>query len=30
LIPTEVPSQERFGPGGLWSTIDLPHERQGI
>ena len=30
LIPTEVPSQERFGPGGMMSTIDLPHERQGI
>lgn len=30
LIPMEVPSQERFGPGGMMSTIDLPHERQGI
>jgi len=30
LIPTEVPSQERFGPGGIMSTIDMPHERQGI
>lgn len=23
-----VPSQERFGPGGMMSTIDQPHERQ--
>ena len=30
LIPMEVPSQERFGPGGMMSTIDVPHERQGI
>ena len=28
LIPTEVPSQERFGPGGMIGTIDLPHEGQ--
>lgn len=30
LIPMEAPSQERFGPGGMMSTIDQPHERQGI
>jgi len=30
LVPMEAPSQERFGPGGMMSTIDLPHERQGI
>lgn len=28
LIPTEVPSQERYGPGGMIGTIDLPHEQQ--
>jgi hypothetical protein len=28
LIPAEVPSQERYGPGGMIGTIDLPHERQ--
>jgi len=30
LIPTEAPSQERFGPGGMISTVDLPHERQSL
>jgi len=30
LIPMDVPSQERFGPGGMMSTIDVPHERQGV
>jgi len=30
LIPMDVPSQERFGPGGMMSTIDLPHERQDV
>jgi hypothetical protein len=30
LIPMDVPSQERFGPGGMMSTVDLPHERQGV
>lgn len=28
VIDVPVPSQERFGPGGMMSTIDLPHERQ--
>lgn len=30
LIPMEAPSQERFGPGGMMSTIDQPHERQDV
>lgn len=29
-MPMEAPSQERFGPGGMMSTIDQPHERQGL
>ena len=28
IVDTAPPSQERFGPGGMMSTIDLPHERQ--
>ena len=28
LIPTEAPSQERYGPFGMIGTIDQPHERQ--
>jgi hypothetical protein len=28
VIDAAPPSQERFGPGGMMSTIDLPHERQ--
>jgi hypothetical protein len=24
------PSQDRYGPGGMFSTIDQPHERQHI
>jgi hypothetical protein len=32
LLPAdaEVPSQERFGPGGFMSTVDQLHERQGL
>lgn len=28
LLGMTPPSQERFGPGAMMSTIDLPHERQ--
>lgn len=28
LLGTTPPSQERFGPGAMMSTVDLPHERQ--
>ena len=28
IVDTAPPSQERFGPGGMMSTIDQPHERQ--
>jgi hypothetical protein len=28
VVDVVAPSQERFGPGGMMSTIDQPHERQ--
>ena len=28
VVDVAAPSQERFGPGGMMSTIDQPHERQ--
>lgn len=28
LLPTDAPSQERYGPFGMIGTIDQPHERQ--